>query len=115
MDPGTESKLNFALDTGAVETDLYPRFATEFANLVEKSGTRGTTHRVAVGGTFELDSITLPELDLQVGGLRTPLRPAHVIQSNVGSKWHHGNLGLDLLSQAQTVTLDFHTMTLILE
>ena len=110
-----ERKLDFALDTGAVTTDLYPRFANEHPSLINELGRLGTTHRVAVNGDFELDSIILPELSLRVGGFRTMLRPAHVIRKEVGSEWHYGNLGLDLLSQARVVTLDFKSMTLILQ
>lgn len=110
-----QSKLDFALDTGAVKTDLYPRFAKEFASLVKESGRRGTTRSVGAGGTFDIDSIILPELSLRIAGFGTTLRPAHVLQKNVGSEWHYGNLGLDLLSQARIVTLDFKSMTLALE
>jgi len=109
-----DHRLDFALDTGAVKTDLYPRFAEEFASLVQASGKRGKTKTIGVGGTFELDSITLPELVFQVGGSTAFLRPAHVLPKGVGSKWHHGNLGLDLLNQARTVTIDFDAMVLAL-
>lgn len=109
------SKLDFALDTGAVETDLYPRFAKDFSKLVTESGREGTRHRVAVGGEFNLDSVVLPDLKLRVGGLETTLHSAQVLKTNIGSQWHYGNLGLDVLSQANTVTLDFRAMTLSLE
>jgi hypothetical protein len=33
----------------------------------------------------------------------------------MGSQWRHGNLGLDLLNQARAVTIDFESMTLVLE
>jgi hypothetical protein len=38
-----------------------------------------------------------------------------VLQHDVGSEWHYGNLGLDLLFQARIVTLDFRSMTLALQ
>lgn len=110
-----ERKLDFALDTGAVKTDLYPRFAIDNSTLIKELGRPGTTQRVAISGDFELDSIILPELSFRVGGFRTMLRPAHVLRKEVGSEWQYGNLGLDLLSQARVVTLDFKSMTLILE
>ena len=110
-----QHKLDFALDTGAVKTDLYRRFAKEFAGLVKETGRSGTTHRVAVGGTLDLDSIILPELSLRIAGFGATLRPADLLQNDVGSEWHYGNLGLDLLSQARVITLDFRSMTLALE
>jgi hypothetical protein len=110
-----QNKLDFALDTGAVKTHLYPRFAKEFASLVKESGRRGTTRNVGAGGTFGVDSIILPELSLRIAGFGTTLRPANVLLNDVGSEWRYGNLGLDLLSQARIVTLDFKSMTIALQ
>jgi hypothetical protein len=51
-----------------------------------------------------------------VGGFNAALRPATVLlqETTIQSRWHHGNLGMDLLSQAATVTMDFAAMTLTL-
>lgn len=110
-----DRKLDFTLDTGAVQTHLYPRFKTDFPTLVNEFGQPGTTRAVGAAGTVDLDSISLPEVNLRIGGFGAVLRPAPVLREEVGSKWHYGNLGLDLLSQARVVTLDFRTMSLGLE
>jgi hypothetical protein len=54
---------------------------------------------------------------LQVGGQVVSLKPAHVLvkQSSDTSSWAAGNLGMDLLNQARTITVDFHAMTLSLQ
>ena len=54
---------------------------------------------------------------LYIGGLETTLRPAHVLlkENSSNGQWYHGNLGLDFLNQADTVTLDFVAMSLTLE
>jgi hypothetical protein len=59
----------------------------------------------------------LPFVTLQVGAHDVVLKPAHVllVQHNGNSAWYFGNLGMDLLNQANTVTLDFQAMTLTLE
>jgi hypothetical protein len=108
-------KLDAALDTGAVETYLYPRFAKEFPQLLKDSGRPGTTHNVQVGGAFDLDTIVLPEVRLRVGRHAIKLSPARVIPKDIGSEWHYANLGMDALSQAQVVTIDFKSMTLLLD
>jgi hypothetical protein len=70
-----------------------------------------------VGGSSAHDSVLLPSVTLKVGGHEVSLKPAHVLvkQSSDTSSWAAGNLGMDLLNQAQTVTFDFHAMTLRLE
>jgi predicted aspartyl protease len=107
--------LDFALDTGAVRSTLYPRFAQEFAALVRESGQPGKTHATAVGGTVTLDSTILPEVRFRISDVPIVLRSATLLPEGVGSKWHYGNLGLDLLLQARVVTLDFRSMSLVLE
>ena len=67
-----------------------------------------------ITGDIAYDVIMLPELKFSTGGFETLLRPAPVsLQTDVGSG-HHGNLGLDLMNQARSVTIDFRSMRLTL-
>jgi hypothetical protein len=68
-----------------------------------------------IGGSVERQATVLPEVQLQVGGLETTLRPAAIFAKPVGDDFHHGLLGMDLLSQAQEVRIDFRSMTLQLK
>ena len=43
------------------------------------------------------------------------LRPANVFSKPVENDWQHGLLGMDLKTQAHTVTIDFQSMVLTLE
>jgi len=54
---------------------------------------------------------------LELGGKSVSLQPAHILetQQRPESKWFYGNLGIDLLRQAQRVTINFKTMTLKLD
>jgi hypothetical protein len=65
----------------------------------------------------DVASITVPELTLRIGGLHTVLRPAHVLatQATAAGQRDHGNLGMDLLGQAGSVTIDFRSMSLALK
>jgi predicted aspartyl protease len=108
-------KLLATLDTGAVSTDLYAAFAKEFADLLSRSGKKGSTEVKGVGGAESFESISLPELKLRLGGLDTRLRPANVLLKQIGPEYCVGNVGLDLLKQARAFRLDFDAMTLELE
>jgi hypothetical protein len=46
--------------------------------------------------------------------IRTVLRVANIFSKPVGNDLHHGNLGMDLLSQASDLTIDFESMSLTL-
>jgi hypothetical protein len=61
--------------------------------------------------------VSLPPVTFQVGGRNVTLQPAHVLlkANNDTSEWFIGNLGMDILNQAHRVTLDFQSMTLMLE
>jgi predicted aspartyl protease len=110
-----ERAVDLVVDTGASYTRLWPRFKEDFATLIA-SGQAGTTSVTGVAHSIQSDSIALPELKLRVGGFNAALRPATVLlkETTPQSRWHHGNLGMDLLSQAATVTMDFAAMTLTL-
>jgi predicted aspartyl protease len=107
-------RLNFTLDTGAVDTDLNPAFAKTLPALM-KSGTPENRPLEGLGGTVNGDSILLPSVTLQIGNRNTVLKPAHVFTEHGNGTWAAGNLGMDVLKQAPAFTLDFGAMTLRLE
>jgi hypothetical protein len=103
------------LDTGATTTDFNANFAELFADLVERSGTKGTQEITGVGGTRVFESVTLPEFTLTIGPKALALRPANVtLQKNelIGGNCCLANIGRDVLTQAQSVTIDFAAMSL---
>ena len=103
------------LDTGAETTDLYGRFAAAFPMLIESQGKKSSTEVRGVGHAESFDSVTLPALTFRLTGVDVALRPAQVILKDIGAKCCVGNLGLDLLTQADGFTIDFRSMTLQLE
>ncbi len=111
-----QSVLDFTVDTGAQNTDLYQAFANTFSHLV-KSGKKESRKLTGVGGSANVDSVVLPSVTLRIGGHDVLLRPAHVLlqKSSGTSGMFAGNLGMDLLNQAHTITLNFQSMTLTLE
>lgn len=107
-------RLPFVLDTGASTTDLWPRFVDAAKDLVRRSGRHEAHSVTGVGGEQQFEAISLPKVSMELGRLSVVLQPAHILQkmSRESSQWFYGNLGLDLLGQASTVTIDFRTMTL---
>jgi predicted aspartyl protease len=106
------------LDTGATTTDFNANFASLFADLLERSGKKGTQEISGVGGTQVFESVTLPELTLRIGLKEVALRPANVtLQRNtlIGGNCCLANVGRDVLTQAQSVSIDFAAMTLLLQ
>lgn len=110
------SVFGFTVDTGAQNTDLYQPFANAFPYLV-KSGKKESHKLTGVGGSATVDSVILPSVTLSIGGREVLLRSAHVLleKSSGTSGMFEGNLGMDLLNQAHTITLNFQSMTLTLE
>jgi hypothetical protein len=108
-------RLMFGLDTGAVNTGLFPGFRKQFAELVDASGRKEKRSGGGISGTIEYDAIILPQVKLVVGGFEALLRPAEIaLKYDLGDS-HHGNFGLDLMNQARVVTIDFRRMRLTLE
>jgi len=70
-----------------------------------------------MGGNQKFEATLIPKVVLDLGGMSVALQPAHVLktQQRDAGKWFYGNLGIDLLRQAQSVTINFKTMTLQLD
>ncbi len=104
--------LDFALDTGdGAGTQLWSRFSEDYGSLLKEHGTKSTRKVTQMGGSQEREIVSLPELQLQVGGFDTVLRPAQVFSKPVGNDSRYGLLGMDLLTQARKVRVDFRSMT----
>ena len=107
--------LDFALDTGnGAGTQLWSRFSEDYASLLKEHGMKSTRSVTQMGGLQEREIVSLLELDLQVGGFDTVLKPAQVFAKPVGNDSRYGLLGLDLLVQAHKVRIDFRSMTISL-
>jgi len=112
-----QHQLPFVLDTGAVTTDLWPKFASVASELIRKSGSHEARAVTGMGGEQTFEAISIPKVILRVGGEPVVLQPAHVLktQQRPVGEWFYGNLGIDLLGQARTVSFDFRTMRLRLD
>ena len=116
LDTFTQAKfasgvLDVQVDTGTDSSLFFQRFARQYPNIIEASGTPGTKWLGGAGGATEAPATILPEIAVRLGGLMTTLRPAYVLTKDVESD---GTVGMDILSQAREVLLDFQAMRLTL-
>ena len=102
-------------DTGAETTDLFAAFAEQFAPLLKATGKTDSLDLKGIGGTETLDAIAVPDLTFNIGGREAVLSPARVLVHKSWRKCCAMNVGLDLLRQARSFTIDFGAMTLALE
>ena len=65
-----------------------------------------------MGHAETFQSVTLPKLGIQVGGVATVLSPAHVVLKSIGAECCVGNFGVDLFSQTPAMDIDFGAMEL---
>lgn len=106
----------FVLDTGnQAGTQLWERFQRDFTALVSERGKKGTVRVTQFGGSNDREVMVLPELALRIGGFDALLKPANVFSRPVGDDRWHGNLGMDVLSQAEQVIIDFRSMSVTLK
>ena len=107
--------LEFVLDSGnQAGTQLWERFRRDFQRVVAEQGTKGTATVTQIGGGTDRDIVTSPDLRLRVGGKDLALTRGNVFSRPVGDDRFHGLLGMDVLSQATEVRIDFRSMTLTL-
>jgi hypothetical protein len=108
--------IELTLDTGAVHTIFEMPFAKKFATLLSAQGSKEEHKLTGLAGSKSYSSVVLPSLTLQTGGVVITLAPAHVIpgESTGSAEWADGNLGMDALDQAKTITIDFNAMRVTL-
>jgi Aspartyl protease len=109
--------VGLTLDTGAEHTILGPPFAKLFPDLLHALGLQESHKLTGFGGVASFDSIRVPVITFRVGGRNVSLKPAHILTESTGetSLWAAGNLGMDLLNQGRSVTLDFKSMRITLK
>lgn len=102
-----------AVDTGAEGTDLFRELAVQFPSILE-SGKKGTTQVHGIGGTESYESVTLPEITFEIGGIHAILHSQDVLM-NRDIRSYIGNFGLDTFQQGRAFKFDFTAMRLELE
>ena len=109
-------KLEFVMDTGDEDSELWPPFGKDFAGLLNQSGKKDSKTLTGFEGSKDFEVVTLPEVRFTLGGFNDVFRSAPVLMKPTVAltNWYYGRAGMDLLNQAGNATIDFHAMTLTL-
>ena len=104
------------VDSGAQRTVFSPPLASTFSSVLKPIAKPETYKLTGIGGSATYTSLLVPSLDLQIGGHNVTLTNAHVLtqEAALESKWADGNLGIDLLNQANSTIIDLGSMKLTL-
>ena len=106
-------ELDCIVDSGDESgSQLWTRFAHDFDTLVKQQGVKSSQNVTMVGGSNVRETIVLSDMRFRVGGLNASLRPAPIFSKPVGDDFHHCLIGLDVLTQAREVQMDFRSMML---
>ena len=111
------ARLSFCLDTGSTATYLYPPFFRRYrGEIASRSPLRKSTMG-GVGSSVTVPIHVLDEFGFRVGGKDLSLRKiaVHTEVTHTDTRYFHGTLGLDILTQGSRMTFNFESMSFILE
>lgn len=111
------ARLSLCLDTGAATTVLFPPFYKRYRGEIDsRSSLRGITLG-GLGSSRTVPVRVLDEFAFRTGGLALALRKVMVQTRETLplTRIFHGTLGVDILPQCQRMTLNFVSMSFILE
>lgn len=109
--------IALVLDTGARRTHLWKPLLDALPQLAAVAEDQPATTTHGVGGSVRVANVRLSMLPITFGQRSVTLKPAeiHLTPTTAQSHFYHGNLGRDLLQQADRVQIDFVTLQLALE
>jgi hypothetical protein len=110
----TRRRLSFVLDTGNPTTMLFSSFSED---LSPAAGKREKHAFQGLAEPSQVEATELRDLHFQLAGRDLALASVPLLLEPIDSECVNcsGNAGMDLLSQARRVTLDFGSMRLILD
>jgi hypothetical protein len=109
-------RVELQLDTGSDHTFLWPEFAGAFPAVTGLSGPLDHYRQLGLFGETSVAFRPIPELQVSLGGSPLTLRNVKLLTADVRKdcKWCYGTLGVDIVSDARTVTIDFRSMRVAL-
>jgi hypothetical protein len=112
-----EARLPFILDTGSWTTFLNPPFFRRYRGEIKA---RSRLRKVTIGGVGDARTVRiylLDEFDFKAGGRDLALSEVlvHTQVTHLSSRLFFGTLGLDFLAQCARMTLNFESMSFVLE
>jgi hypothetical protein len=111
------ARLGLCLDTGAAETILYPPYYRRYRGEIDARASRRETTVGGVGRSRTVPVRILDEFAFKAGGKDLALRRVLVQTAATHAETRHfyGTLGADIMSQCRRMTLNFESMSFVLE
>jgi hypothetical protein len=106
-------RVSLQLDTGSDHTFLWPEFAGAFPSVTVLAGPLDHYRQIGLFGSTSVVAFwPIPELQFAVGGAPLTLRGVKLLaaETQKNCMWCYGALGVDLVGDAGTVTIDFRAM-----
>jgi len=110
-------RLSLCLDTGSSSTFLYPPFFRRYrGEITSRSRLREVTMG-GIGSSQTVPAYVLGEFAFWVGAKDIALRRVvvHTRETHTDSRYFDGTLGIDILAQSSRMTLNFESMSFVLE
>jgi hypothetical protein len=109
--------LLMCIDTGSETTVLHPSFLRRYRGEIQPRSRQRKALLRGVGGVRLVKFRLLSEFDFRAGGRDVSLRRVAVQTeaTNLLSYRFSGTLGLDFLSECSRLTLNFESMSFVLE
>lgn len=104
------------LDTGAPQTVFYEPFFRRFQDRIESSGQRITAEAGGVGGMQEIPAYRLNKMTLTIAAAGVTLRQVDIYSQPIREPQDNFlfcNVGLDVLQQYRTYSINFRDMALV--
>jgi hypothetical protein len=111
------NRISLCLDTGATTTVLYLPFYNRHRGEINARSKQRETTVGGVGPSRRVTVRVLDEFDFRAGGKDLALKKVMVQteETHADTRYFHGTLGLDLLSSCSRMTLNFISMSFLLE
>jgi hypothetical protein len=111
------ARLLFFVDTGASVTDLYPTFFRFYRGEIQSRTKPVPVRMRGVGDERTVRTHILDEFAFKAGGRDLALRKVmvHTQVTHSITDIFHGRIGLDVLTHFSRMTLNFESMSFILE
>ena len=109
------ARVRGALDSGANQTEFFPRFRKDFPDNIRLRGGKRSYTISGIGGNKDMRIDLIRDLTLRIGGMEVSITNAPLLSSDNRDARDHLVVGFDVLNAASQATLDFRAMTLQLQ
>lgn len=106
--------LTFAFDTGASTSILYPAFFNAFEKDITAGRVPVMEKVTGAGGSRDINAYSLDEPEFEFAGKKASFKTLKVLteETTGSSRYFYGNIGRDLISQFDKMTINFEAMSI---